>query len=146
MNHTQQPGQFIEIARANPQIVMWFSAHNHLGQDYTDAIVTLGTCSFVHTGVMGRHVTRDGSVHSRLVACDDDGFTIFTIDHAGDATREDLRRRWSGEILYRRVFPPSADPERLAPPVYPDGAGDPDNGGHLLLRHCLLYTSPSPRD
>ncbi|HEV3021345.1 MAG TPA: metallophosphoesterase, partial [Pirellulales bacterium] len=75
LNHTDEPERFIEIVKQNPQIKLWFSAHNHLGQWYPDSLARVNRCTFVHTGVVG-DVTRDGCRHSRLVEFDAAGFVL----------------------------------------------------------------------
>ena len=34
----------------------------------------------------------------------------------------------------------------LNPPAASGGVGAGSSGNYILLKHCLLYTSPSPRD
>ncbi|HET6883136.1 MAG TPA: metallophosphoesterase, partial [Pirellulales bacterium] len=80
LNHTDRPERFISLVRSNPQIKLWFSAHNHLGHDYPDSISRVGHCTFVHTGVIGE-VSRDGRRHSRLVDHDRRGYVLSTFDH-----------------------------------------------------------------
>ncbi len=79
-NHMNQPERFIEIIKNNPQVKLWFSAHNHLGQYYKDSVGKNGSCLFVHTGVISS-VTRDGFHHSRFLEFGDQGCVLSTIDH-----------------------------------------------------------------
>jgi hypothetical protein len=122
LNHTDEPERFIEIVKHNPQIKLWFSAHNHLGQWYPDSLARVNQCTFVHTGVIG-DVTRDGCRHSRLVEFDAAGFVLSTIDHATGVVTADLwdnydSGRW--ERLSPHDF--SSDAVHFAPPACPTGA------------------------
>jgi predicted MPP superfamily phosphohydrolase len=93
-NQNHHPGEVMALIWRHPNILAWFSGHNHLGQHYRDAIsVRLGV-HFVHTGVIGR-VTRDGYRHSRLLEVYADRLEIQTFDHS--------RRRINAELT--RVSP-----------------------------------------
>ncbi|HVC92296.1 MAG TPA: metallophosphoesterase [Pirellulales bacterium] len=121
LNHTDRPERFIDIVNRNPQIKLWFSGHNHLGQWYRDSLSCVNQCTFVHTGVIGE-VSRDGCRHSRLVEFDADGFTLSTIDHATGAATADLRHDYAsgaGELLSPRVQENGA--VHFAPPACPTG-------------------------
>ena len=97
MNHTDRPDRFIRLVEDHPQIKLWFSAHNHLGQHYPDSVSRVNQCTFVHVGVTGE-VTRDDRNHSRLVDFDRRGFTLSTVDHATGEATANLRHEYaSGE-------------------------------------------------
>lgn len=110
LNHSEHPEQFIQIVRKNPQIKLWFSAHNHLGQYYPDSISHVGSCTFVHTGVIGP-VSRDGCQHSRFVEFDARGFVLSTVDHATGELVSNLRHDYA-----------AGDFQRLSPHAFEDGA------------------------
>jgi hypothetical protein len=110
LNHTDRPERFIDIVNRNPQIKLWFSGHNHLGQWYPDSLSRVHQCTFVHTGVIGE-VSRDNYRHSRLVEFDAKGFILSTIDHATGTATADLRHEYA-----------SGASERLSPQVQENGA------------------------
>ncbi len=119
MNHTDRPERFIELVRANPQIKLWFSAHNHLGQDYPDSFSSVGHCTFVHTGVIG-DVTRDGARHSRLVDFDRGGYVLSTIDHHTGEVVANVRCDYATGTI--EVLSPHTAPngeQHFAPAPYP---------------------------
>ncbi|HWB14694.1 MAG TPA: metallophosphoesterase [Pirellulales bacterium] len=119
MNHTDRPERFIELVRANPQIKLWFSAHNHLGQNYSDSFSRVNHCTFVHTGVIG-DVTRDGARHSRLVDYDRAGYVLSTIDHGAGDVVANLRCDYAAGTI--EVLSPHTavnGQQHFAPPPYP---------------------------
>jgi 3',5'-cyclic AMP phosphodiesterase CpdA len=108
LNQSNDPGRFSELLAANPQVRLWFSGHNHLGQHYSNSISQVGRCLFIHTGVIGE-VTRDGERHSRFVEMDSERARIETVDHrtnrCSDVVTFDLEtnrviRDWSDEGKY----------------------------------------------
>jgi Icc-related predicted phosphoesterase len=81
VNQNRCPSRIMNIVWRNPNILAWFSGHNHLGHQYRNAIsVTMGV-HFVHCGVAGAK-TRDGSRHSRVVDIYQQHMDILTYDHA----------------------------------------------------------------
>jgi hypothetical protein len=121
LNHTDRPERFIGIVQANPQIKLWFSAHNHLGQNYPDSFSHVGPCTFVHTGVIGE-VSRDGARHSRLVDFDRRGYVLSTIDHRTGQAIANLRFDYTQGT--REVLSPhnAGNGEvHFAPPPFPAG-------------------------
>ena len=119
LNHTDRPERFIELVARHPQVKLWFSAHNHLGQQYPDSISVVGNCAFVHTGVIG-DVTRDERRHSRLIECDDDGLTLFTFDHLAKKAIPDLSLRYADGEFTRLSSPSDEDSEQhFSPPAMP---------------------------
>jgi hypothetical protein len=121
LNHTDRPQRFIEIVRANPQIKLWFSAHNHLGQNYPDSFSRVGCCSFVHTGVIG-DVSRDGARHSRLVDYGRRGYAVSTINHGTGEITANLRSEYaSGTIEVLSPHTAANGEQHFAPPPFPVG-------------------------
>lgn len=119
LNHTDRPERFIRLLRRHPQIKLWFSAHNHLGQNYPDSITRVGECAFVHTGVIGP-VSRDGARHSRFVEYDRGGCQVSTFDHATGELIPNLRREYASERWEEWTSAPAEDgPEHFAPPAFP---------------------------
>ena len=82
VNQNGYPGRIMNIIWRYPNILAWFSGHNHLGHHYRNAIaVTLGV-HFVQCGVAGtvsKH--RDGCRHTRVVDIHADSIDILTYDH-----------------------------------------------------------------
>ncbi|CAG7600267.1 3',5'-cyclic adenosine monophosphate phosphodiesterase CpdA [Paenibacillus solanacearum] len=72
--------RWYELIRHTPEIVLWFSAHYHLGHAYPDSCTTrLGT-TFFTTGVHGS-ATRDGERLSRVIDITEHGVRVATLDH-----------------------------------------------------------------
>lgn len=85
INHNHHPERILELIRQNPQIILWFSGHSHLGQSYPNSICYHHGVYFVHVGVHGSRATRDGRRHSRVVEIETDHILIRTFDHVGRA-------------------------------------------------------------
>jgi hypothetical protein len=117
LNHADRPERFIEIVKQNDNIKLWFSAHNHLGQNYRDSIVETCGCVFAHVGVMAK-ITRDGTHQGRLLRFDESGFELLTVDCDSQEKRLDWRTTFAdnhSERLFRpfepnesKYFAPSA--------------------------------------
>ncbi len=111
LNQSNGPRRFHELLARHPQVRLWFSAHNHLGQDHPRALSHVGRCLFVHTGVIGAQ-SRDGRHQSRWVRVEDDAVTIESIDHdAGGARRRDAEFDLAANSLRR--FDSNATPVHL---------------------------------
>lgn len=80
LNHSQTPEKFIPLVLENPQIKFWASGHNHLSQEYPDALSLKNKCLFCHTGVIN-NISRDGRRQSRLVEFDNNEMIVSSIDH-----------------------------------------------------------------
>ena len=80
-NQNHCPGRIMNIIWRHPNVLAWFSGHNHLGQCYRDAVSVVLGVHFVHVGVAGPH-TRDGFRHSRVVDIHPDHLDMYTYDHA----------------------------------------------------------------
>lgn len=122
LNHTDRPERFIQLVHRHPQIKLWFSAHNHLGQNYPDSFSRVGSCTFVHTGVIG-DVSRDDARHSRLVDHDQHGYVLSTIDHRSGETVANFRYDYAtgiGETLSPHTA--TNGEVHFAPPPFPNGA------------------------
>ncbi len=89
LNNTNNPLQFIKLIKHNPQIKLWFSAHNHLGHNYKNTITVKESCTFVHTGTISP-VSRDKTFHTRFLEFDKTGFTICTLDHTSGEYLKDF--------------------------------------------------------
>ena len=84
-NHNHHPERILELIEQYPQIILWFSAHSHLGQGYPNSICCHHGVYFVHVGVHGSRATRDGCRHSRVVEVEPNHILIRTFDHAQHA-------------------------------------------------------------
>jgi len=120
LNHSDRPERFMALVEKHPQIKLWFSAHNHLGQYYPDTLSTVGNCAFVHVGTMAR-ITRDGHLHSRLLQYDAEGYTLSTIDHVSNQTHVELRTTYQSNrqehvpLPKNAILPPPQDDTFPAP-------------------------------
>ncbi|RKN84904.1 metallophosphoesterase family protein [Paenibacillus ginsengarvi] len=68
------------LLRETPEIVLWFSAHYHLGHGYPDSKTNRFGTTFFITGVHGS-ATRDGDRLSRVIDIAGDGVRVQTLDH-----------------------------------------------------------------
>ncbi|MBW2292961.1 MAG: metallophosphoesterase [Deltaproteobacteria bacterium] len=114
LNQSNRPQRFMDLLAQHPQVRLWFSGHNHLGQQYPDSTTLVGRCLFAHTGVIGES-TRDGRHHSRLVCSDDASdrgeacLRIDTFDHATDCVVSDVRFDLRANRI-ERVTPEPSEP------------------------------------
>lgn len=135
LNHTDRPEQFLNILRRNPQIKLWFSAHNHLGQLYADSTSEAHGCTFVHTGVIG-HVGRDVARHSRLVDFDANGFELSTIDHGSGDVIANMRRDYaSGQTVAISPASQHDTDEHFGPAPFPTSGEISRVGGSVFALH-----------
>ncbi|HJT34650.1 MAG TPA: metallophosphoesterase [Pirellulales bacterium] len=135
LNHTDRPERFIEIVHKNPQIKLWFSAHNHLGQRYPDSFSQVGRCTFVHTGVIGE-VSRDGCHHSRFVEFDAAGFQLSTVDHETGELTANLRHDYAtgkSDVLSPHTATEAAI--HFSPPPFPTGRDRLQLGQSVFALH-----------
>lgn len=80
LDQNHDPIRWINLVKDTPEIVMWFSAHYHLGHHHPDShTLRYGTHFFI-TGVHGS-CTRDESRQSRVIDITPDGTTVRTLDH-----------------------------------------------------------------
>ena len=147
LNHNQPTaGKFIEIVRNNACIKAWFSGHFHLGQDYQDSITfpkgnNRGSCVFAQTAVMAKKSTRDKRRQSRMVKGTNEGFEIYSINHAsGGTVRLDATVTYDGNNEEDVVFAhPSEDYDHdqffsAYTPQDDDGCYVYDADGHVADR------------
>lgn len=135
INHTDRPERFIGLVRENPQIKLWFSAHNHLGHCYGDSTSRVGDCTFVHTGVIG-DASRDGCRQSRLVEFDEGEFVLATIDHTTGQRTDNVRHDYAtgrNERLSEPVIEQQCD--HFAPPACPAGPERLELGSSVFALH-----------
>jgi len=108
LNHSDNPRQFIEIVARHPQIKLWFSGHFHLSHNYRESIGVYGNCAFVQVGVMG-DCSRDGFRQSRMVAGDEDGYELYTVDHGSGEIRLDMRHEYADGLPVPNVLLPEEE-------------------------------------
>ncbi len=136
LNQSDRPRRFFELLEEHPQVRLWFSAHNHLGQSHARSVSHVGRCLFVHTGVIGE-ATRDGCRHSRVVTWRGDEVRVDSLDHATGQCVEDVTFSLTPNALERRdpMEPPSSEPYFAAPEFEQIEAG-PET--HALGRSALV--------
>ncbi|TVY07329.1 metallophosphoesterase family protein [Paenibacillus cremeus] len=121
--------RWMKLVREHPEIVMWFSAHYHLGHDHPDSMTLRHGTTFFITGVHGS-CTRDGSRQSRVIDIEGDRVRVSTLDHTLRKVRKEAD--WSGLLqVEAKVLagpPVSANQPRLVSscaigdePVIPGG-------------------------
>jgi hypothetical protein len=72
--------RWLRLMQETPEIVVWFSAHYHLGHGYPDSQTTRWGTSFFITGVHGS-ATRDGERLSRIMDISEQAIRVMTLDH-----------------------------------------------------------------
>ncbi len=82
INQNHFSNQIQKTIHEHPNILFWFSGHNHMGQHYRDAITLRQGVHYIHTGVVSRRNSRDGQRHSRVLEIDEGGIRVRTFDHA----------------------------------------------------------------
>lgn len=80
LEQNHDPFRWLKFYRDNPEIVVWFSAHYHIGHDHPDSHTEQYGTHFFHTQVHG-NATRDGNRQTRFLEISPDRFAISTIDH-----------------------------------------------------------------
>ena len=140
LNHADGAAQFMPLVQASPQIRLWFSAHNQLGQDYPDSVSTVGECTFVHVGVIGAR-SRDGKHQSRVLKFTRLGWQLFSLDHLTGELRTDFQCQYKTGALRRLFTPTESSGDRYFPPppcpVAPDRLAI-GNSVFLLYRGMLV--------
>ncbi len=125
-NQNRNAGGIQQIIWNHPNILFWFSGHNHLGQHYRDALARRLGVLYAHTGTASRVSSRDGYRHSRVLEIDAHGgvrvrtfdHTLRTIDPALDFADPRPLSAWVGErhrLLGKRFVP--CDPRTMEQPA-----------------------------
>ena len=81
-NQNHHPGRLQRIIREHPNVLLWFSGHNHLGQQYRNAATRKLGVTYFHTATAAPGSTRDGMRQSRVLDVYADGWIVRTFDHA----------------------------------------------------------------
>jgi hypothetical protein len=118
LNQSSSPQRYFEILNDNPQIRLWFSGHNHLGQYAAGAHSLVGGCLFVHTGVIGS-ISRDGLRQSRGIEIDEAQIQIVTLDHELGRRVDHLRFDLiANEVHVERPPEQPTDPKYFSAPPF----------------------------
>lgn len=95
LEQNHQPLRWRELYRNTPEIVLWFSAHYHLGHDHPDSHTEQFGTHFFHTQVHA-DFTRDGTRQTRLLEISNDYIAVATIDHLERRKRSTPDYEWKG--------------------------------------------------
>jgi hypothetical protein len=118
LNHSQNPGTFIKLVNNFPNVHFWASGHNHLCQEYPDAISQKNNCLFCHTAVINKN-SRDGRHQSRLIEYDQNEILISTIDHDFDSVKPVHRYSFQSKKTETfNVYEEIQNKQYVAPPPY----------------------------
>lgn len=81
LDQNHEPHKWAELYREYPEILLWFSAHYHLGHDHHDSISEVCGTFFFQCQIHGIQ-TRDGTRQSRVMDIDAGGeVTIRSLNH-----------------------------------------------------------------
>jgi hypothetical protein len=100
LDQNHDPYRWLALIRSTPEIVVWFSAHYHLGHGHPDSSTVKYGTYFFTTGVHAS-VTRDGNRQSRMIELENDRVRIFTLDHI--ARKQASEANWNGGSLRELV-------------------------------------------
>lgn len=146
LDQNHDPYRWLELIRSTPEIVVWLSAHYHLGHGHPDSSTEKYGTRFFTTGVHAS-VTRDGQRQSRLIELEDDRIRIYTVDHI--ARRQVFEADWNGGVLQelverKRNALPVAETESLPQRLCVYSVGGPKVGLSKVLplsdSRCLVIT------
>ncbi len=97
LEQNHQPFRWRELYRDTPEIVLWFSAHYHLGHDHPDSHTEQFGTHFFHTQVH-ENFTRDGTRQTRLLEISENHVAVATIDHLKRRKRSAPDWEWKGGL------------------------------------------------
>ena len=106
LDHTFDALRWKELARENPQIRLWCSAHFHMGHEYRAAIAQREGIVHVSCGVPCS-CARDGTRETRLLEIAGGEAHILTLDHLAGAIREDARVPMNGPGAHGGLYEPA---------------------------------------
>lgn len=150
MDQNTEPLRWVGLTE-HPEILLWLSAHYHIGHDHPNSLVTRNGVTYALTGVHGG-ITRDGSRQSRVLDVQNGTMSLCTLDHIQRRLREapDWQTPLQPALAARRAMH-----NRVAPPDTPDwlntlgplgpGGIQPLSGGRLLVStadHYLWEVDP----
>lgn len=78
--------RWMRLYQETPEIVLWFSAHYHLGHHHPNSHTERSGAHFFNVQVHGLG-TRDGTRESRILDISESGVTISSLDHIGRGIR-----------------------------------------------------------
>ena len=134
LNHADGAEQFQSMVRRSPLTRLWFSGHNHLGQNYVDSVTTVGNCTFVHVGVIGSR-SRDGLRQSRVLKYNRKGWRLFSLDHTTGDLRADFECHYDAEEVRCLFSPTDTSGRYFPPPPMPTGSEQLMIGRSVFLLH-----------
>lgn len=86
MDQNIHPHRWRSLAQ-HPEIVLWLSAHYHLGHDHPHSLRTDGNIAYALVGVHNE-CNRDGQRHSRVLDIKNGTLAVHTLDHETRTLRE----------------------------------------------------------
>lgn len=149
LDQNHDPYRWLRLFRHTPEIVLWFSAHYHLGHVHPDARTFRYGTRFFMTGVHGDR-TRDDLRQSRVLDVDARGIRVRTLDHV--RSRLGWAGGWSCRGDWRRLVGRSAGYWSMAQTcpvgaaaVVADGVAALDNGRYLVATEngCCWEAEPA---
>lgn len=141
MDQNTDPLRWIGLTE-HPEILLWLSAHYHIGHDHPDSLVTRNGVSYALTGVHGG-ITRDGSRQSRVMDIADGVVSLYTLDHIQRRLRDvpELRIQMQPAVAARMKMHPRVKPRHT--PGWLDTLGPLGPGGiqRLSNGHMIISTA-----
>ncbi|MDF2963286.1 MAG: calcineurin-like phosphoesterase [Paenibacillus sp.] len=86
LDHNHEVHRWIQLVEQSDDLLLWCSAHYHVGHHYPDSIVTVYGTAFVNTGTHGL-ATRDGKRHTRIIDTRGKTISVSTLDHEERAVK-----------------------------------------------------------
>lgn len=115
LDHNHEAYRWIELVERTDNIVLWVSAHYHLGHHYPDSIMRIHETAFVNTGTHGA-ATRDGRRHTRIIDATDGRIEVFTLDHEERNKTKSPDYIWTKDGRHDREMEPAfhSEPQRAS--------------------------------
>jgi predicted phosphodiesterase len=144
LDQCHEPEKWYTLLQEYPQIVLWFSAHYHVGHDHPDSATHRYGTHFFTTGVHGM-ATRDGQCHSRVIDIHNNSIQVRTLDHTDrqvrsrpdwefDGSLGDLMAQKTRALTQEKTLNDSnglADPSDLSGPNESNGLDVPNESNAL---------------
>ncbi|MBW4084313.1 metallophosphoesterase [Paenibacillus sp. S150] len=139
LDQNHDPYRWLELVRAFPEIVMWFSAHYHLSHAYTNSHTEVHGTHFFLTGVHSS-CTRDGKRQSRILELDSGGVSVRTLDHSSRQITPEGSFEWQGRPGGMAEIPAKPSGVSQGAPQDLSAAAAP---AVRLIRECPVGEAPS---
>lgn len=91
LDQNHDPRRWEALYREHKEIVLWFSAHYHLGHDHPDSVSNVLGTHFFQTQIHGLQ-TRDETRQSRVLDIAEGSVTVSTLDHI--ARKQTAKSQW----------------------------------------------------